>query len=127
VNEFDDFLAQLESGAPLPQVSADDLRRVWHLTRTLKAEACQATGKEASSVGIDARLIAGQCQPGADFQAVFFRGSVLQYMVQEGLLDEWTEGDTLKDSVFEVAASFQMKLGDRGFDPEAFIGRLRDL
>jgi hypothetical protein len=120
---------QLESGAPLPAVSVDDMKRVWHMIDTVHRDAVEQ-GIEAGAgggVGIDARLIAEQCEPGANFQAVFFRTTLLRYLYEKGLLDEWREVDSLRDSVFQVGATFPMEPGNRGFDSAAFVGRLRAL
>jgi len=112
---------QLESSSPVPPVSVDDMKRVWRMVHKLKAEA------GAQHFGIGERLIAEQCEPGANFQAVFFRVALLQYLFQAGLLDEWREDDGLSDSVFQVSATFPMELGDRGFDSAAFTSRLHAL
>jgi len=118
----------LEPGSPFPAVSADDMKRVWRMAQTVKRDVNDQTQEAtAQNVGFDARLIAGQCEPGANIYAVFFRTALLRYFLDEGLLEEWREGDTLSDSVFQVGATFPMELGDRGFDPEAFISRLRAL
>jgi hypothetical protein len=111
----------LESGAPLPPVNVDDLKRVWRTVDVVTAEV------GAQGVGICARLIAEQCEPGANVHAVFFRAVLLQHLFQAGLLDKWREGNRPSDSVFQVGATFPMELGVQGFDPAAFIDRLHAL
>ena len=119
---------QFESGTPLPPVSVDDMKRVWHMVDAVKPEVVeQGAEAGARSVGIHARLIAERCEPGANVQAVFFRTTLLRYLYETGLLDEWREGDGLSDSVFQVSANFPMEFGDRGFDSAAFVSRLRAL
>ena len=108
----------LESVTPLGPVNADDLKRVWHLIHNVSA-----IGREPSS-GIDARLITLHCEPGADAPAVFFRAALLQYLFQEGLLDDWRDGDELTDPVFQLGASFPIEQGVQGFDPASFIKSL---
>jgi SAM-dependent methyltransferase len=112
----------LESGSPVSPVGADDLKRVWRMVLEVKRVA-----PEAQNVGFDARLISERCEPRANFQAVLFRLALLQCLFQEGFLDEWREGDTLRDSVFQASATFPMELGVQGFDTSAFMARLRSV
>jgi hypothetical protein len=79
----------------------------------------------AQRVGIAAPLIAEQCEAGANVVAVFFRAVLLQHLFQAGLLDDWREGSEPTDPVFRVGAIFPMEQGVQGFDPAAFIERLR--
>jgi hypothetical protein len=48
-------------------------------------------------------------------------------LYESGLLDEWREGDSLSDSVFQIGATFAVEMGNRGFDSDAFVSRLRAL
>ncbi len=119
------LFGQLESGCPLPPVNPDDLKRVWHIAQTLNGLTDQTAAAGPGCVGIDAGFIAEQCEPATNVEAVVFRGALLQYLVQSGLLDEWREGDTLSDSVFQAGATFPVKI-DAEFDLTAFIFRLRE-
>jgi hypothetical protein len=115
----------LESGTPLPPVNADDLKRVWYMLQQV------TTGKPAEvgaqGVGINAELIAEQCGAGADVPAVFVRVALIQYLFGAGLLDKWREGNGPTDRVFQVGATYSLEQGVQGFDPAAFIERLRAL
>jgi hypothetical protein len=113
----------LESGAPLPPVNAQDLKRVWHL---IQLPIGQSTEQDVGPqpVGFAAGLIVQHCEPGADVVAVFFRAALLRYMFREGLLDDWRVGNEPTDPVFRVGAIFSMEAGVQGFDPAAFIERL---
>ena len=113
----------LESGTPLAPVTAHDLRRVWSLIQGMTGQLEQKGITEG--LGFDARLISQHCEPGADVIAVFFRAALLQHFFQAGLLDDWREANELSDPVFRVAAIFPMEQGVQGFDPAAFIERLR--
>jgi hypothetical protein len=108
----------LESGDPLPPVNADDLKRVWDLMRKVIAD-------HGTGVGIDARIIAQQCAPGGDVNAIFFRAALLQHLLQSGELDDWREGSEPGALVFRVGAVFPMEQGVQGFDPADLIERLR--
>ncbi len=126
MGDSQNLFGQREPGCHTPPVDPDDLKRVWQIVQTLKGitESTAPAGK--GCVGIDAGFLAEQCEPGANSQAVFIRGALLQYLVQSGLLDEWREGDTLSDSVFQVGATFPVKI-DAEFDLSAFKNRLRDV
>ena len=92
MNQFE----QLESGEPLPPVSVDDMKRVWHMVDAVKRVVVeQGAENGAGSVGIDPRSIADVCEPEENFQAVFFRITLLRYLYETGLLDEWREGDSV--------------------------------
>ena len=106
-----------ESGTPLPPVNADDLKRVWGLIRNMVVD--------HGVSGIDERMISRQYEAGADVNAVFFRGALLLYLFQSGVLDDWCEGNEPADPVFRVGAVFPMELGVQGFDPAGFMERLR--
>ena len=108
----------LESDTPLRSVNAHDLKRVWALLRNVIAD-------HGVGVGIAAGMISQQCEPGADVIAVFFRAALLRYLFESGYLDDWREGNDPTDTVFQVAAVFPMETGVQGFDPAAFIERLR--
>jgi len=41
------------------------------------------------------------------------------------MLDDWREGDELRDAVFGAAATFPLQNGIESFDPQTFIERLR--
>ena len=93
MNQFE----QLESGEPLPPVSVDDMKRVWHMVDAVKRVVVeQGAETGAGSVGIDPRsLIAERCEPEENFQAVFSRITLFRYLYETGLLDEWREGDSV--------------------------------
>jgi hypothetical protein len=107
----------LESATPLAPVNADDLKRVWEVIQQFWPQ----------SVGINVELIAKQCGTNADVLAVFFRATLIQYLFADGLLEKWREGNRPSDPVFQVGAAYLLEQGVQGFDPSAFIDRLRAL
>jgi hypothetical protein len=115
-----DFEA-LSSGKPVPAVDASDMKRVWELT----SEAPDSQTAALGAVSWDARLIAGQCSQGADPLAVFFRVTLLRLLLENGLLDEWLDGDRPDHIVFETLAAFPLPEGFQGFRPDEFIESLR--
>ena len=111
----------LESDTPLRPVNQADLKRVWELIQSSK-DVARAPG---IGVGIDSEMIAQQCQPGTDARAAFFRAALLEYLFQSGLLNDWRDGNEPANAVFQAAAIFPMEQGVQGFDPTAFVERLR--
>ena len=108
----------LESDTPLCPVSADDLKRVWDLIRNVIAD-------HGVGVAIDVGMISQQCDPGADWNAVFFRAALLHYLFESGVLNDWRDGNEPAAVVFQVGAIFPIEQGVQGFDPADFIERLR--
>lgn len=115
-------LKALNSKAPVPPVNPDDLKHVWVMFLESRKQAPAAL---AGTLGIDARLLAQQCSSGADVLAISFRRAVLEALLKQGLLDDWREGDALRDIVFCAMATFPMQIGTESFDPNAFVDRLR--
>lgn len=109
----------MKSGAPVPSVSTDDVRRVWVFIVGTQHQS------SIPNISFDVRLIAQQCSPGANALAVFFRTALLQLLLKEGMLNDWREGDELRDIVFDAVAAFPLQKGIQGFDPNAFVSRLR--
>jgi hypothetical protein len=112
----------LTPGVLLPAVNPDDMKRVWRLVR--QSTGAQG-GRATSTMSIDVKLVAPQCSPGPDVLAVFFRMSILQRLLEQGMLNPWREGDGLRDIVFDNAATFAVRIGSDGFDPDAFLEQLR--
>lgn len=104
----------LESGTPLPPVSAHDLKRIRDLIQDPKG---QPTVREVGSVGLSARMISETREPGADVIAVFFRAVLLQHLFQTGLLDDWREGNEPADLVFRGPYCRHGHLGGRMATP----------
>jgi hypothetical protein len=109
--------------SPVPPVSPEDIKQAWALI--LETGGQRAAEPAASKMGIDVRLIEQRCRAGADVLAVFFRTAVLQKLLKQGLLNDWREGGAFRDVVFRAIATFPLQIGAEGFDPDAFIERLR--
>ena len=114
----------LESGTPLPPVNADDLKRVWKMIQQVEL-AKPEVGAQFTGIGV--KLIAEQCKTSTDVLGVFFRAALIQCLFAHGFLDKWREGNGLSDPVFQVGAVYSLEQGVQGFDPTAFVGRLRTL
>jgi hypothetical protein len=53
--------------------------------------------------------------------AVWFRAALVEILLEQGRLDRWREGNSLRDKVFEVAASFPLPRGLENADLDAFL------
>ncbi len=112
-------LESLRSG-PVPAVGGGDVKRVWMFV----SEMNPSQGAPAGTVGFASELIAQQCSEGADPIAVFFRAAILKPLMQSGLLDNWRDGDSPHDVVFQAIAIFPLPRGFEGFRPEEFVATL---
>ena len=114
-------------GTPVAAVDPEDLKAIWELHREI---AIQHPGQ---SVGIDHKVIAGRCKPGADVHAVAYRTSMLEVLqrVAPDSLAPWTKNTELDYAVFRVAADIPMDwIGTEPhkglpFDVEEVLRRLR--
>ncbi|MCU1261340.1 MAG: hypothetical protein JWO80_4225 [Bryobacterales bacterium] len=122
VEYFMSGFGQIEPRTPLAAVNVHDLKGVWCLIQSpMEKPGDQGIG----TYGLDARLISQHCESGAAVAAVFFRAVLLQHLFRTALLDDWREGNEPADPVFLLGATFPMEEGVQGFDPAAFIERLR--
>ncbi len=115
-------LKSLMSGAAVPLVAADDVKRVWDFI----TKANPAIGTARGAVGFDVRLIAEQCGEGADPVAVCARVSLLQTLLHIELLDHWRDGNGPYDAVFEAIAAYPLPDGVQRFRGEDFAEALRN-
>ena len=106
-------------GRPVPAVRADDLRRVWSFLASERARDPRVHGGAVNSVSL--KLLAGLCDVNANVLAVWFRAALVEILLQQGGLDRWREGNSLRDKVFEVAASFPLPRGLENADFDAFV------
>jgi hypothetical protein len=76
-------------------------------------------------MGISASLFANEIRSGSDVIAVSLRVSLLDALLQQGMLEEWREGKELRDIVFWNAATFPLANGLKDFDVSEFVETLR--
>ena len=101
---------------PVPAVKVDDVKRVW------SALASERVRDARTSVSV--RLLASLCDVNANVQAVSFRAMLVGVLLEQGRLDRWRDGNSLRDRVFEVAATFPLPQGPGSADPDAFVAAL---
>jgi hypothetical protein len=109
-------------GRPVPAVRAEDVRRVWSFLASEQARHPRVHGGAVSSVSL--KLLGGLCDVNANVLAVWFRAALIETLLQQGPLEGWREGDSLRDRVFEVAASFPLPRGLENADLDAFVAAL---
>jgi len=107
-------------GKPVPIVQVEDLKRVWSFL--------SEQVRDAHSIGVpavDVKLLTDLCGPNANVLAVFFRATLITALLQGGQLDQWRDANSLRDKVFELAASFPLPQGLENADVEAFLAALK--
>jgi hypothetical protein len=95
----------------LPSVSPLDVRSVWMIQRDTQK---RFPGQQ---VVIASGTYESACSPGADFEAVYQRASLLYLlgsMDGPNVLSPWTHNGEPNDAVFKVFATFPMKRIPRG-------------
>ena len=108
-------------GRPVPEVHADDLRRVWSFLVSMQAA---DTKVQEGSTSVSLKLLAGLCDPHANVLAVSFRAMLIASLLRQGRLGRWRQGDSLTDRVFEITASFPFPRGLEKADLDALIAAL---
>ena len=101
---------------PVPAVRVDDLKRVWSFL------ASEQGGIQGTSVGL--KLLADLCELNSDVLAVWFRAALVETLLQQGRLDPWREGNSLRGKIFEVAAGFPFPKGPENADLDALVAAL---
>jgi hypothetical protein len=116
-------MGEFAAGAPVPPVDAEDIRRVRQVAREVTRDLPER-GPGEGAIGIDIRIYAERCSPGANVEAVCFRSMLIELLLHLKLLNPWLRGGDLDDAVFRVAADFPIA-GIERFNPEEFLARLR--
>ena len=115
-------------GDEIAAVNPDDLRKVWKMMCDVQART------PGQGVSIDKGMYLGECSPGANVMAVWYRASMLGIlqMLPEPPLAPWTHNGGLDDAVFQVAAAFPIKNMGVGivhqglpFDMQEFLKQLQ--
>ena len=117
LQSFRQFIKTAEQGAQIPPVDEQDLKSLHELCIERAKRYCGKNGV------ISLELTARVCNPNANLPAVWLRHTQLRSLYREGLLAEWQHGTSLKDEVFQVAATVPMT-GTR-LDHNTFIQNLR--
>jgi hypothetical protein len=105
---------------PVPTANSTDVRRIWSFLALERAR--DALGQAGVSYSV--QVLAEHCEASVNVLAVFLRATLVDALLQQGLLDGWREGNAPSDSVFEVAATFTLPRGLTEVDFQAFITAL---
>ena len=99
----------------IPSVNSLDIQRLWSLQ----------SQHNGASVSISTKASSQICESeSADPIAVGARTMLLRTLLQQGVLENWREGDSLTKEVFDAAASFPLPTGLRGLNPSEFVALL---
>lgn len=93
----------------VPPVDPSDLKSAWKRGEELRAQ----YGSEPAVVSLDLR---GNCSPGADTTAVWYRASILGLLAERADLLPPELPSEVRDVVFNVAAKFPMKRMEPGVE-----------
>jgi len=101
------LIESIDAGAPLPEVDADDLKRLWEIAgESLPCE---------KAIGWD--LLKHALSPGANVEAAFLRFLMLDALFKHGDFAQWQHGD--------AAATFGIDRTMNTFPGYAILNQLR--
>ena len=103
--KFDAAAKQFNSGGPIPQVSAFDMKQMWDATRRMKAEIPPGR-KVAFGLGTYAAygVEAASIHP-EQLMPIGLRLEITSALLKRGVLDEYKHGKELDEKVFRAAAT----------------------
>jgi len=111
------LIDSIDAGAPLPEVSVADFKRLWDYSRT---------SPPGTFVSYDFLRI--EVSPGANIEALMLRSVMLRMLLENGDLAQWQHGDELDENVYRVAATFALNRNIVDRNPAyALIDELRSL
>jgi hypothetical protein len=109
------------SGALIPPVDPADLKRVWSLMSRSRSE----MPGQGGTASISTKLFVTEIEAGSDVIAVSLRTTLIDALLAQGMLEEWREGEELRDIVFWNAATFPLANGLKEFDASEFMKKLK--
>lgn len=107
------LVEQLNAGAPIPPVSATDIKQIWVATRQMNSDRPPLPG---FAVGLSVFAGYGVACAGEPtrFMAAKWRHTLLADLLDRGLLTEWVHNSEPDERVFEAAATVDCALADLG-------------
>lgn len=109
----DALMAKINAGAPIPPVSAIDIRQIWDATRQMNRDRPPRPG---FAIGLDVYAAYGvdcAAEP-ARFMSAHSRHTLLSDLIGRGLLAGWVRNGEPDERVFEAAATVDCALEDLG-------------
>ncbi|HEX6802158.1 MAG TPA: hypothetical protein VF133_00630 [Terriglobales bacterium] len=107
------LMAQINAGAPIPQVSATDVKQLWDASRRMSADRPPRPGF-AVGLSVYAGYGVDCAAEHARFMAVQWRHMLLADLIDRGLLADWVRNGEPDERVFEAAATVDCSLEDLG-------------
>ena len=96
----------------IPAVSSIDIQRFWAMQSQYPGAICT-------------KAILQVCESdSADPVAVGARTILLRVLLEQGVLENWRENDSLSKVVFDAAAAFPLPAGLQGVNPSEFVSLL---
>lgn len=105
------LMEQINAGAPIPTVSANDIRQIWDATRQMNADRPPRPGF-AIGLSVFAGYGVGCAAEPARFFAAQWRHTLLLDLIDRGVLSRWVHNGEPDAEVFEAAATFRSDLED---------------
>ena len=105
MDPFHSVMEQFNSGAPIPPVSASDIKQMWDATHRMNAER-PPRPNVAIGLGVYAAygVEAAASRP-EEFMAIMWRYRLVSALVERGVLSDYMNGDELDEKAFHAAAT----------------------
>lgn len=100
-------MEQFNSNAPIPAVSASDIKQLWEASRRIPPRPNVAVG-----LGVYAACGVEAASRPEQFMWVSFRLSLMSALVGRGVLNDYMHGGDLDEKVFRAAATIPCSKGD---------------
>ncbi len=109
---------------PLPAATPEHLKVFLELGRQMRRELAsqRRAGLQSMNVGINPTDLPDPAMQ-ANIMAVMVRSGLVGAFFEKGLLQPWSDGETIDDRVFELAAVWPMEVPGE-FELEAFLAAL---
>jgi hypothetical protein len=114
------LVQQFNAGAPIPPVSASDLKQLWEVTKRMNAD-MPPRPNVAIGAGVFAAYGIDFVHEAERFMSAQTRLELLSNLLARGVLSEFTRGEELDDKLFDAAATIPICKTDLA---EAMLPRL---
>lgn len=107
------LMEQIDAGAPIPPVSANDISQIWDATRQMNAD---RPPRPSFAIGLSvfAGYGVGCAAEPARFFTALWRHTLLLDLIERGVLSQWIHDGQPDDNVFQTAATMHCTLEDLG-------------
>jgi hypothetical protein len=105
---------QFNSGAPIPTVSASDLKQLWEATPRMNADMPPQPNTVTGLAVFAAYGVEAAASRPEEFMIVQLRYALLSALVRRGILQDYIQGDALNEKAFVAAATMPCTIVDLG-------------